>query len=146
MISQQEGRLLPEISEFSYGFALTNELVGWLELSVAPIFPSLIEEGKIGGGYDVKLDRPGAPLYLQFKRSEYMVRSWTKECRIVRDQRGQLNVPFFRFPVRSKVGAGSKHPSRRRLLQGSRGRWVLSFRPCARRPTLPHGFSMRSCS
>lgn len=30
----------PEISEFSYGFALTNELVGWVALSAAPVFPS----------------------------------------------------------------------------------------------------------
>lgn len=40
-----------DISEFSYGFALTNELVGWVNLRAAPDFPSLIEEGKPGGGY-----------------------------------------------------------------------------------------------
>lgn len=91
--------MIPEISEFSYGFALTNEVVGWTELSSAPIFPSLLEEGKVGGGYDVKLDRPGAPLYLQFKRSECMARRSAREYRAVRDQGGHLNVPFYRFPI-----------------------------------------------
>jgi len=38
--------MTPEISEFSYGFALTNELVGWAPVAAAPLFPSLIEEGK----------------------------------------------------------------------------------------------------
>jgi len=41
--------MTPEISEFSYGFALTNEIVAWATLKIAPIFPSLIEEGKKGG-------------------------------------------------------------------------------------------------
>lgn len=91
--------MLPEISEFSYGFALTNELVAWAELSAAPVFPSLIEEGKAGGGYDVKLDQPGAPLYLQFKRSEYMSRRSAKEYKTIRDHGGRLVVPFYRFAI-----------------------------------------------
>lgn len=95
--------MIPEISEFSYGFALTNELVGWIELFAAPIFPSLLEEGKAGGGYDVKLDRPGAPLYLQFKRSECMTRRSAREYRSVRDRGGLLPVPFYRFPITEKA-------------------------------------------
>lgn len=91
--------MIPEISEFSYGFALTNELVGWLELFAAPIFPSLIEEGRSGGGYDVKLDRPGAPLYLQFKRAECMTRRSAREYRRILAQGGLLPVPFYRFPI-----------------------------------------------
>ena len=89
----------PEISEFSYGFALTNELVGWVALSAAPVFPSLIEEGKAGGGYDVKLDRPGVPLFLQFKRSHCMVRRAAREYQAVRATGGKLNVPYYRFPI-----------------------------------------------
>ena len=89
----------PEISEFSYGFALTNELVGWVALSAAPVFPSLIEEGKAGGGYDVKLDRPGVPLFLQFKRSHCMVRRTAKEHLDVLAAGGTLNVPYYRFPI-----------------------------------------------
>ena len=89
----------PEISEFSYGFALTNELVGWVALSAAPVFPSLIEEGKAGGGYDVKLDRPGVPLFLQFKRSYCMIRRTAKEYQAVAAMGGALNVPYYRFPI-----------------------------------------------
>lgn len=83
----------PEISEFSYGFALTNELVGWTTLRAAPIFPSLIEEGRAGGGYDVKLELPGIPLYLQFKRAECMTRRSAKEIR----NGASLSTPFYRF-------------------------------------------------
>jgi len=47
--------MTPDISEFSYGFALTHELIALAgePLRAAPIFPSLIEEGRAGGGYDV---------------------------------------------------------------------------------------------
>lgn len=90
---------VPEISEFSYGFALTNELVRWAELSAAPIFPSLIEEGGPGGGFDVKLDRPGAPLYLQFKRSECMFRRSAREWKAVDAVGGDLALPYYRFAI-----------------------------------------------
>ncbi|MDO9607437.1 MAG: hypothetical protein Q7J26_02840 [Brevundimonas sp.] len=89
----------PTFSEFSYGFALTNELVGWSELAAAPIFPSLIEEGQEGGGYDVKLDRPGFPLYLQFKRSDLMTRRSAREYKAVKARGGGLRVPYYRFAV-----------------------------------------------
>lgn len=69
----------PTFSEFSYGFAVTNEFVGQMSLSAAPIFPSLLEEGKEGGGYDVKFDQPALPLFLQFKRSERMVSPMARE-------------------------------------------------------------------
>ena len=43
----------PMLSEFSYGYALTEELVsgGTANLTAAPIFPSLYAEGQIGGGW-----------------------------------------------------------------------------------------------
>lgn len=88
--------MVPDISEFSYGFALTNELVGWVALSAAPVFPSLIEEGKKGGGYDVKLDHPGAPLFLQFKRADCMIRASASE---INNHGLPLSVPFYRFPI-----------------------------------------------
>lgn len=88
--------MTPDISEFSYGFALTNELVGWASLSAAPIFPSLIEEGKKGGGYDVKLDQAGAPLYLQFKRADCMMRASANE---IKNHGLPLSTPFYRFPI-----------------------------------------------
>lgn len=89
----------PQISEFSYGFALTNELVGWAELSAAPVFPSLLEEGKAGGGYDVKLERPGLPLYLQFKRSEFLTRRSGREAREIANVGGTIGIPYYRFAV-----------------------------------------------
>lgn len=88
--------MTPDISEFTYGFALTNELVGWMALSSVPIFPSLIEEGKASGGYDVKLDRPGVPLFLQFKRSHVMKRRSANE---IKNLGLTLEVPFHRFAI-----------------------------------------------
>lgn len=86
----------PTFSEFSYGFAVTNEFAGLLNLSVAPIFPSLLEEGKAGGGYDVKFDKPGLPLFLQFKRSERMILHTAREFGL----RGcSITLPYHRFPI-----------------------------------------------
>ncbi|HEB70266.1 MAG TPA: hypothetical protein ENI88_11700 [Desulfobulbus sp.] len=41
----------PDFSEFSYGYAVTEELVTAMKAAVvaAPVFPSLYEEGKKGG-------------------------------------------------------------------------------------------------
>lgn len=89
----------PQISEFSYGFALTNELVGWTQLSAAPVFPSLLEEGKAGGGYDVQLDLPGVPLYLQFKRSEFLTRSSGREAREIAKIGSTIGIPYYRFDI-----------------------------------------------
>jgi len=88
--------MTPEISEFSYGFALTNELVAWIPLAAAPIFPTLIEEGREGGGYDVRLNAPGVPLYLQFKPAECMKRKSAQE---ISTYRLPLSLPFYRFQI-----------------------------------------------
>jgi hypothetical protein len=97
--------MIPEISEFSYGFALTNELVSWSKLYAAPIFPSLIEEGKAGGGYDVKLQFPGVPLYLQFKRAHCMTRRSASE---MSKHKVPLVLPFYRFYV-TESGTSNQH-------------------------------------
>lgn len=67
--------MLPDISEFSYGFALTSELLGAAGLKAigAPIFPSLKDEGVLG--YDAKIQIVGSPIFLQFKLSSCMVRA-----------------------------------------------------------------------
>lgn len=84
------------ISEFSYGFALTHELVQAMgTLSAAPVFPSLIDEGAPGGGYDVKLEQPGLPLFIQFKRSECITLTSGREIKNGAD----LVTPYYRFPV-----------------------------------------------
>jgi len=97
--------MVPQISEFSYGFALTNEIAAWAPLKIAPIFPSLIEEGKKGGGYDVKLDMPGVPLYLQFKRGHRMTRRTAME---IKQYKQRLNVPFHRFYI-TDSGTSDQH-------------------------------------
>ena len=97
--------MTPEISEFSYGFALTNEMVGWAPIATAPIFPSLIEEGKAGGGYDVKLDLPGVPLYLQFKRADCMK---TRKAREISVYGLNMWPPFYRFKI-TKSGKSDQH-------------------------------------
>ena len=86
----------PSISEFSYGFAITSELVRAPgSVMAAPVFPSLHAEGNPGGGWDVKLDRPGVPLFLQFKLCDQMIR---RSCREVRD--ASFNVPCYRMHLR----------------------------------------------
>lgn len=71
----------PMISEFSYGYTLTEELASGIlgPIVGAPIFPSLYQEGQPGGGYDLELPREGAPLFLQFKLSHYLKRSNANE-------------------------------------------------------------------
>jgi hypothetical protein len=89
----------PNISEFSYGYALTDELIHSLGVGItgAPVFPSLYQEGQRGGGWDVQLTRPGVPLFLQFKLSDCMTRSNCQEAKT-----GVLTVPCYRMHLRPK--------------------------------------------
>ncbi len=87
----------PDISEFSYGYALTEELIhgSRLPLRAALLFPFLIEEGRTGGGFDVHIPFIGFPLFLQFKLSHCMVRHTAAECKA-----GHLAAPFYRMHLR----------------------------------------------
>ena len=87
----------PDFSEFSYGFALTREICTRLGggLSAAPVFPSLIEEGKDGGGHDVMISRPGNPLFIQFKLSQHMVRRSA-------GQWGLFGSKYYRFWIHAR--------------------------------------------
>lgn len=89
----------PNISEFSYGYAVTDELIHGHGTSViaAPVFPSLYQEGQSGGGWDVRLERAGVPLFLQFKLSDCMVRSNAWEC-----WEEWFSIPFYRMHIRPK--------------------------------------------
>jgi hypothetical protein len=84
----------PAISEFSYGYALTEEIATGYggTLRGAPVFPSLIAEGTTGG-YDMELPAIGAPLFLQFKLSHYLTRSSALEW-------SQWNQPYYRMLLR----------------------------------------------
>jgi hypothetical protein len=87
----------PNISEFSYGSALTEDIIKWAgtPLTAAPLFPSLIQEGQSGGGFDLNLNfRSGSPLFLQFKISNYMKSQKANEFRY-------FNQPYYRFHLRS---------------------------------------------
>ena len=69
----------PEFSEFSYGFAFTNEITSHLHLFIkgAPLFPSLSGESLLG--YDVKLPIIGYPMFFQYKLSSYLTRPYANE-------------------------------------------------------------------
>jgi hypothetical protein len=84
-------------SEFSYGYCVTEDLVigKGLPITAAPVFPSLKEEGEPGFGYDVLLDQPGAPLFLQFKLVEHMERGNAKETKKL-----HFSPPFYRMHLR----------------------------------------------
>ncbi len=81
----------PTLTEFSYGYCVTEDFANGMGtgLKAAPYFPSLYAEGKIGGGFDVRI---GSALFLQFKLCEELTRRSAKET-----QKGLLNPPFFRF-------------------------------------------------
>lgn len=88
-----------EISEFSYGYAVVHELNSRYRFNAPPHFPSLKEEGKVGGGYDVKIDMPGAIIYLQFKVAEEMKKRSALEIKhhhLDKPPHG-LVLPFYRM-------------------------------------------------
>ena len=89
----------PLISEFSYGYGLTEELVRCYlpTLTSFPLFPSLRQEGQPGGGYDIRLQCPGIVLFLQFKLSDGMV--YRNAAEVIQ---GIMSVPFYRMHLRAK--------------------------------------------
>lgn len=106
----------PNISEFSYGFALTNEFVEWYpecKAAGAPEFPSLYAEGRTGGGYDVRI--PGLALFLQFKLSEVLERPNALEADL-------MGLPYFRMRLRPK-----RHSKQHELLLELEGSDRLVF-------------------
>lgn len=92
----------PEISEFSYGYALTEAFSALGDLSAAPIFPSLRQEGQQGGGYDVQIQYSGTILFLQFKLSDCMVRENASQSAV-------FGLPYYRMHIRS-LARSQQHP------------------------------------
>src|SRR6266571_6556135 len=82
----------PSFSEFSFGFGVSYALQRTLGSysTAAPIFPSLIQEARLG--YDVKFTTAGKSLFLQFKRSDALTRSSAKEWTV-------FGGPYYRFPL-----------------------------------------------
>jgi hypothetical protein len=63
-----------ELSEFSYGFAITAELrdLFWPWVVEAPVFPTQRNEAQLG--WDVRFPVVGRPVFIQFKVAEALTR------------------------------------------------------------------------
>lgn len=94
----------PKFSEFSYGYALTEALVNGQQHLVRPTFPSLRKEGDTG--YDLRLDRPGHPLFLQFKLCNGITRDIAKE---ISDYKLSLKLPFLRMKLMPEKRSQQHH-------------------------------------
>lgn len=101
--------MVSKLSEFSYGYAVTESFAytSGFSLNSAPIFPSLIDEGKPHHGYDVEIPLPAVPIFLQFKLSQLMFRSNAYEY----SKNPVVTLPYFRFFLRTQAsfGEGSQH-------------------------------------
>lgn len=128
----------PDFSKFSYGYAVTEELVTQHKASLiaAPLFPSLYDEGKAGGGYDVKIPITGTPVFLQFKLSDQLERKNAKEHRD-----GLLGIPYFRMHIRP-----NKHSDQHNLLLAleTSGETVYYIAPEFYRPEELNDFYLNS--
>ena len=95
-----------EFSEFSYGYALTDNLrrSGLGEATAAPVLPSLADEGAAAGGYDLAVPIDGIPLLLQFKVPEVL----TKRSKLIP---AGWATPYYRMYLRP-----SRHSEQHALL------------------------------
>lgn len=113
---------LPQFSEFSFGYALTDNLIhgGLLKnLKAAPTFPSLYKEGKPGGGYDLKVPLISSPLFLQFKIPQILTRKSNKTP-------PGFVTPYYRMHVRP---GGQSLQHQNLLNHGRRHRLVYYVTP-----------------
>jgi hypothetical protein len=86
-----------KVSEFSYGFVLTHELVhtyGYLLTDALSLSSGKKKKEAIAHGVNDTLR--GYPLFLQFKASEYMKRKNAGESKLV-------GLPYFRFALHRKT-------------------------------------------
>jgi hypothetical protein len=87
-----------KVSEFSYGFVLTHELVhtyGYLHTDSPSLSSGMKKKKGIAHGEGGETLR-GYPLFLQFKASEYMKRKNAGESKLV-------GLPYFRFALHRKT-------------------------------------------
>ncbi|UXN58463.1 hypothetical protein [Phyllobacterium zundukense] len=84
-------------TEFSFGYAFTENLVRGSATAPAgaPFFPNLEQEGTLG--YDVRIDFPAVPLFLQHKLPELMPRASAFE--IANSLCPGLTLEFFRIAL-----------------------------------------------
>lgn len=81
----------PEFSESTYVFSLVNEMAKKYSFNLAPVFPSLYEEGRTGG-YDAEVNIQGIPFFFQFKLSNFLSRSNAKKY-------GVFNSSYYEFHI-----------------------------------------------
>lgn len=85
------------LSESSYGYGVTREaedLLSGLGIKTVPFLPSLIQEK--GLGFDVRFDKPGLALLLQFKLGQSVERFVRTDKRFPAPA---VQRPFFRFSI-----------------------------------------------
>ncbi|MGO7658943.1 hypothetical protein [Rhizobium ruizarguesonis] len=95
-------------TEFSYGYAFTENLVRSLPTGPvgAPIFPNLVQEAQLG--FDVKINQPAAPLFFQFKLPERMKKGTAFE--VSNGNCPGLVTPFYRIGLmRSDLSKQHRH-------------------------------------
>jgi hypothetical protein len=128
-------------SEFSYGYTVAEDLLVWRGMRTAmgakPVFPSLIEEGQPGGGYDLAIEGVGTlPFLLQFKLSDYMVRS-----SVIEAKQGMFSVsrhrPIYRMHLRA-TRYSQQHPSLLGLER--KGHQVFYIAPAFHLPRQLYGY------
>jgi hypothetical protein len=84
-------------TEFSFGYAFTENLIRGSATAPAgaPVFPNLVQEATLG--YDVRIDFPAVPLFLQYKLPELMTRASAFE--IANSLCPGLTLEFFRIAL-----------------------------------------------
>jgi hypothetical protein len=108
-----------EFNEFTYAYAVTEDIVHYLRpsLSAAPFIPTLNEEGRVGGGYDLRLNLPGYALFFQYKIADYIGR------------RGKLWQDFghnyYRFKI-WKTAKSDQHALMRQLEDNGEFVWYVA--------------------
>ena len=92
-----------EFSEFSYGYAVLDELINWYgsPLDSVPEFPTTVAEASLG--YDARISADGFALFLQFKVSDCMVKRTAFEA-----TRGHFDPPFYRMHLR-RISKSRQH-------------------------------------
>ena len=117
----------PDISEFSYGFALTYELLQspGSPIVAVPVFASLIQKRRLVAAGMFRISRPTAPLFLQFKLADFMKRSTSKEAA------EGFPLPCYRMYLR-RAGISQQHQLLLDL--GRRRRGGLLLTPTFHRP------------
>lgn len=118
-----------EFSEFTYGFALVENLTRDARLKIAPVFPSLLQEGTAQGGYDVSLDEgAGLPLLLQFKVPKVL----NRRSRLAP---AGFPKPYYRVELRCRPNEDGFSQHSVLLNHESQGRDVFYAAPCFHRTT-----------